>query len=55
MDHLARTFSHIFALAVLFLIISMISLFIMEERPLRTTVLAAPASTGREPVADPAE
>jgi EmrB/QacA subfamily drug resistance transporter len=53
MDHLARTFSHIFAVAVLFLIISMISLFIMEERPLRTTVLAAPA--GRETAADPAE
>jgi EmrB/QacA subfamily drug resistance transporter len=53
MDHLARTFSHIFAVAVLFLVISMISLFIMEERPLRTTVLTSP--TERETAADPAE
>jgi len=44
MDHLARTFSHIFAVAVLFLIIGIISLAVMEERPLRTTVLATPAS-----------
>lgn len=44
MDHLARTFSHIFALAVLFLIIGIIALFVMEERPLRTTVLAPPAA-----------
>ncbi|MGA8610442.1 MAG: MFS transporter [Xanthobacteraceae bacterium] len=42
MDHLARTFSHIFAVAVLFLIIGIVSLIFMEERPLRTTVLAAP-------------
>jgi len=46
MDHLARTFSHIFALAVLFLIIGIIALYVMEERPLRTTVLTPPA--GRE-------
>jgi EmrB/QacA subfamily drug resistance transporter len=52
-DHLARTFSHIFAVAVGFLIISIISLIIMEERPLRTTVLATP--TGRDAAADPAE
>ena len=44
MDHLARTFSHIFALAVLFLIIGIIALFVMEERPLRTTVLAPSAA-----------
>src|SRR5580658_6559459 len=44
MDHLARTFSHIFALAFVFLIVGLISLFVMEERPLRTTVLAAPAA-----------
>jgi EmrB/QacA subfamily drug resistance transporter len=44
MDHLARTFSHIFALAVLFLIISIVSLIVMEERPLRTTVRTMPAA-----------
>lgn len=44
MDHLARTFSHIFALAVLFLIVGIIALFVMEERPLRTTVTAPPAA-----------
>jgi len=49
MDHLARTFSHIFAVAVLFLVIGMISLFVMEERPLRTTVLTAPASRAAPP------
>jgi EmrB/QacA subfamily drug resistance transporter len=43
-DDLARAFSHIFAVAVVFLIIGMVSLMIMEERPLRTTVL-----TAREP------
>jgi hypothetical protein len=52
-DHLARTFSHIFAVAVLFLVIAIIALIIMEERPLRTTVLATP--TARAPAADPAE
>jgi EmrB/QacA subfamily drug resistance transporter len=40
-DDLARAFSHIFAVAVVFLIIGIVSLIIMEERPLRTTVLAA--------------
>jgi EmrB/QacA subfamily drug resistance transporter len=48
-DHLARTFSHIFALAVFFLVIGMISLFVMEERPLRTTVLTAPAPPAAPP------
>jgi EmrB/QacA subfamily drug resistance transporter len=52
-DHLARTFSHIFAVAVFFLVIAIISLIVMEERPLRTTVLAT--SAAREPAADPAE
>ena len=52
-DHLARTFSHIFAVAVFFLIISIISLIFMEERPLRTTVLSAP--TRRETAPDAAE
>lgn len=42
MDHLARTFSHIFALAAIVLIVGIISLFVMEERPLRTTVRTAP-------------
>jgi hypothetical protein len=41
LDHVARTFSHIFAVAVLFLIVGIIALIVMEERPLRTTVLAA--------------
>jgi EmrB/QacA subfamily drug resistance transporter len=40
-DDLARAFSHIFAVAVVFLIVGIVSLIIMEERPLRTTVLAA--------------
>ncbi len=48
MDHLARTFSHIFAVGALFLLIGIVSLIVMEERPLRTTVLAQPAV--REPV-----
>ncbi|MGD0026272.1 MAG: hypothetical protein ABSC37_16920, partial [Xanthobacteraceae bacterium] len=39
---LARTFSYIFAVAVLFLIIGIVALIVMEERPLRTTVTAAP-------------
>jgi EmrB/QacA subfamily drug resistance transporter len=52
MDHLARTFSHIFAVAVLFLIIGIISLIVMEERPLRSTVLAEQAP---ETPAQPAE
>ncbi len=47
MDHLARTFSHIFAVGALFLLIGIVALIFMEERPLRTTVLAQPAA--REP------
>jgi EmrB/QacA subfamily drug resistance transporter len=43
-DDLARAFSHIFAVAVIFLIVGIVSLMIMEERPLRTTVLAAPTA-----------
>jgi MFS family permease len=42
-DQLAQAFSHIFAVAVLFLVFGIVGLVIMEERPLRTTVLAAPA------------
>jgi MFS family permease len=42
-DQLAQAFSHIFAVAVLFLILGIVGLVVMEERPLRTTVLAAPA------------
>lgn len=45
MDHLTRTFSHIFAVAALVLAIGIVALIAMEERPLRTTVLATP---GRE-------
>jgi hypothetical protein len=41
-DQLAHAFSHIFAVAVLFLIFSIAGLVMMEERPLRTTVLATP-------------
>ncbi|MGB6538667.1 MAG: MFS transporter [Xanthobacteraceae bacterium] len=50
MDHLARTFSHIFAVAVVFLILGFISLLMMEERPLRTTVLAPAPGVGETPV-----
>jgi EmrB/QacA subfamily drug resistance transporter len=50
MDHLARTFSHIFAVAVLFLIVGIISLVVMEERPLRTTVLAPPPAADERPL-----
>jgi EmrB/QacA subfamily drug resistance transporter len=42
MDHLARTFSHIFALAAFVLVIGIVSLVVMEERPLRTTVRSGP-------------
>ena len=52
-DHLARTFSHIFAVGVFFLIVAVISLMVMEERPLRTTVLAG--APGRETAAGAAE
>jgi EmrB/QacA subfamily drug resistance transporter len=37
---LVRTFSYIFAVAAAFLCIGVVTLLIMEERPLRTTVLA---------------
>jgi EmrB/QacA subfamily drug resistance transporter len=43
-DHLARTFSHIFAVGAFFLLIGIVSLIFMEERPLRTTVLAQPVA-----------
>ena len=52
-DDLGRAFSHIFAVAVVFLIVGLAALIVMEERPLRTTVLAAPAV--REPPAEAAE
>src|SRR3984957_15282978 len=54
LDDLARAFSHIFAVAVIFLIIGIVALMIMEERPLRTTVLAVPATRETPPRA-PAE
>jgi MFS family permease len=47
-DQLARTFSFIFAVAVGFLLIGIVALIIMEERPLRATI-AAPSA--REPQA----
>jgi hypothetical protein len=40
---LASTFSYIFAVAVAFLVIGIVALILMEERPLRTTITAAPA------------
>ena len=49
----AHSFSFIFAVAVMFLIIGIVALIAMEERPLRATVLAAP--TVREPPARAAE
>jgi EmrB/QacA subfamily drug resistance transporter len=54
LDDLARAFSHIFAVAVIFLIIGIVALIIMEERPLRTTVLAVPAARETLP-REPAE
>jgi EmrB/QacA subfamily drug resistance transporter len=53
-DDLARAFSHIFAVAVVFLIVGIVALAIMEERPLRATVLAVPATRETPPRA-PAE
>jgi hypothetical protein len=54
LDDLARAFSHIFAVAVIFMVIGIVALMIMEERPLRTTVLAVPATRETPPRA-PAE
>jgi len=48
---LTRTFSYIFAVAVLFLVVGIVALIFMEERPLRTTVLAAPARETPPPAA----
>jgi MFS family permease len=39
-DQLAHTFSYIFAVAAGFLLIGVIALIVMEERPLRTTITA---------------
>ncbi len=47
---LAHTFSFIFALAAAFLLIGVIALTVMEERPLRATVIVTPSS--REPSRD---
>jgi EmrB/QacA subfamily drug resistance transporter len=52
-DDLGHAFSHIFAVAVVFLIIGLAALVVMEERPLRTTVLATPVV--HEPPAEAAE
>jgi hypothetical protein len=43
-NELAHAFSHIFAVATLFLLLGIVGLIVMEERPLRTTVLAVPAT-----------
>jgi hypothetical protein len=50
---LGATFSIIFAVAVGFLLVGVVALVLMEERPLRATVFAAPAA--REPPARAAE
>jgi hypothetical protein len=52
-DQLARTFSFIFAVASGFLVVGIVALIVMEERPLRATVLSAPSS--RENAAKAAE
>ncbi len=52
-NELAHAFSHIFAVAAVFLILGVVGLVLMEERPLRTTVLAVPVSP--EPPAEAAE
>ena len=52
-DQLAHAFSHIFAVATLFLVLGIVGLIVMEERPLRTTVLAVPVTP--EPPAEAAE
>jgi EmrB/QacA subfamily drug resistance transporter len=46
---LARTFSFIFALAAGFLLIGIVALLIMEERPLRATVRVVPAARETAP------
>ncbi len=51
-DLLVRTFSYIFAVGAMFLVIAIVMLIVMEERPLRTTVLAPAA---REAPAESAE
>jgi hypothetical protein len=43
-NELAHAFSHIFAVAALFLVLGIVGLIFMEERPLRTTVLAVPVT-----------
>jgi len=53
-DQLARTFSFIFAVAAGFLVLGIVALVLMEERPLRATVVAAPGDD-REPSAQAAE
>ncbi len=52
-NELAHAFSHIFAVAALFLALGIVGLIVMEERPLRTTVLAVPVTP--EPPAEAAE
>ena len=51
-EQLLRTFSFIFAVAAGFLVIGVVALIAMEERPLRGTVLASPS---RETAAKTAE
>ena len=52
-DQLVHTFSFIFAVAAGFLVIGVVALIAMEERPLRSTVLAEPPN--RETAAEAAE
>ena len=42
-EQLVRTFSFIFAVGAAFLVIGVVALIAMEERPLRGTVLASPS------------
>jgi hypothetical protein len=46
-DVLAHMFSFIFAVAVAFLLLGIVALLIMEERPLRTTIAAVPTPPER--------
>jgi EmrB/QacA subfamily drug resistance transporter len=46
-DVLAHMFSFIFAVAVAFLLLGIMALLIMEERPLRTTIMAVPTPRER--------
>jgi hypothetical protein len=48
-DQLARTFSIIFAVATGFLLIGIVALIAMEERPLRSTIFTTPSRRETSP------